>query len=88
MDPAEAATRYGGPGRVFCLRTEVLYDLALEGEEKLPSGWMKVVGMAGSRQLAQIRQEPEEWLRWQLLEEQHEENEWLEKQEHPLLVAS
>ena len=59
---SEIASASGGPCKVFCIRDEALFHLALEAEETLTSEWLSVSGLAGSRMLRFRAFPPEAWL--------------------------
>lgn len=81
----EAANGRGGPGRVFALRAEELYDLALSGEEELGEEWISIRGMAGSRTIQIKNTGRENWLRQELKNENQKQIKWQRKLEKQLL---
>ena len=84
----EAASGRGGPGRVFAMRAEELYDLALKGEEELGEEWISIRGMAGSR-LIQIKNTTKEnWLGQELDNENKKQTKWQRKLEKQLLETT
>jgi hypothetical protein len=56
-------TRYaGGPGKVFVLTSDALYDVVLRAEHAIEDGTIQVAGLAGERVIRVRRQPPHEWL--------------------------
>lgn len=59
----DAARQPGGPGRVFQLTNESLFEVASQAEGSLPDGGIEIVGLAGSRAIRVARREPLEWMK-------------------------
>lgn len=66
---SEVASASDGPCKVFCIRDEALFDLALKAEEELTSEWISVSGLAGSRTIKFRALAPEQWLTHYYLKE-------------------
>ena len=67
------------------MRPEAIFDLALRAEQELPDGWIRVTGLAGSRQISFRAWSAEDWLEHYYLCEAEKESLWLEEQEGELL---
>lgn len=59
----EISTAEGGPGKLFCLRPEAMFDLALAAQDALGSNLLEVTGLAGNRMVRFRSDPPELWLR-------------------------
>ncbi|MFA9459509.1 DUF4007 family protein [Thiohalorhabdus sp. Cl-TMA] len=60
LDDAQGNT--GGPGRVFVLTPEGLFDTILEAERESGGGEIQISGLAGERAVRITRRTPLEWL--------------------------
>lgn len=58
----DAQRQPGGPGRVFALTPEALFDTVLAAESECDSQDIQVSGLAGERAVRVIRRSPFEWL--------------------------
>src|SRR5262249_27583752 len=58
----DATYTNGGPGRVFMLGAESLFELAKEAEAQLTDGGIEIAGLAGNRALRISNRPPLEWL--------------------------
>lgn len=59
----DASRQAGGPGRVFALTSEALFELASAAETTAASGEIEVSGLAGSRTIRVTRKPPIEWMK-------------------------
>ena len=76
---SEATKSPCSPGKVFCLRAESVFDLALKAEEVMPD-WIRVTGLAGSRNINFRPWPAEQWLEEYYRKETESEQEWLQNQ--------
>ena len=83
----DAANTPNSPGKVFCLRAESVFDLALKAEKELPKGWLHVTGLAGSRHIKFRSWPPTQWLEECYWKESENEESWLQKQNTDLLIT-
>lgn len=60
---AEATTMPSGPGRVFVLDAENLFETILAIENELKAIDIQISGLAGERMLCVKRRSAEEWLK-------------------------
>ncbi|WP_020676161.1 DUF4007 family protein [Geopsychrobacter electrodiphilus] len=58
----EATAQAGGPGRVFSLTAEALFDVALSVEKSLDGTGIEIVGLAGERAIRFEKKSPVIWL--------------------------
>ena len=58
----DATTQVGGPGRVFSLTAEALFDVALSVEKSLDGTGIEIVGLAGERAIRFEKKPPISWL--------------------------
>lgn len=58
-----AAQRTGGPGRVFCLSPETLFEVVLAAEQRCGDNRITVTGHAGNRMIRVRKQSLLEWVR-------------------------
>ena len=58
----EAARQAGGPGRVFALTGEALFEVAAAAETRAKSGDIEIAGLAGSRVIRVRKRSPLKWL--------------------------
>lgn len=58
----EAARSPRGPGRVFVLTSEMLFEVTLRVEKEVPEGILQIAGLASERVIRLRRQPPLEWL--------------------------
>ena len=62
--PLHDAIRHpGGPGKVFALTSEALFDVALRAESEAPRGDIEIAGLASERVIRARQKPPLEWLR-------------------------
>ena len=76
----DASNTPNSPGKVFCLRAESVFELALKAESSLPKGWLNVTGLAGSRHINFRAWPAEQWLEESYRNEHESEGKWLEDQ--------
>lgn len=81
----EATTSPCSPGRVFCLRPESVFNLALQAEAELPSRDITVVGLAGDRRIEISAKPAHTWLKDLFITQAKTEDQWLEDQTSTLL---
>ena len=58
----EAARQPRGPGRVFVLTSEALFEVALKLESEAPAGDIQIAGLASERVIRVRKKQPLEWL--------------------------
>ena len=58
----DAARQPGGPGRVFVLNSESLFDVASRAESQCTPGDIEIAGLAGNRVIRIKRRRPLQWL--------------------------
>jgi hypothetical protein len=58
----EAARQPGGPGRVFVLTSEALFEVALRVESELPGGDIQIASLASDRVIRVRKKRPLTWL--------------------------
>jgi hypothetical protein len=58
----DAARQAGGPGRVFALTSEALFEVASRAETNARGGDIEIAGLAGNRMIRVRRKRPIEWL--------------------------
>lgn len=83
---AEISSKPNTPGKIFCLRPEAVFDLAVKAESELPEGWLQITGQAGTRYVQARAIEPEHWLLSYYQKQVEYENEWLQKQQSTMLA--
>lgn len=59
----DAARQAGGPGRVFMLTSESLFELASQIESSLTDGGIEIVGLAGNRAIRVTKRSTLGWLK-------------------------
>ena len=60
---SEAARKPGGPGRIFMLQPESLFECVSRAEAELNDNSMEVVGLAGDRAIRVQKRSPLDWLK-------------------------
>ena len=58
----DAIRHPGGPGKVFVLTSETLFDVALRVENNVPGGDIQIAGLASERMIRVRKKPPLEWL--------------------------
>jgi hypothetical protein len=58
----EATRQPGGPGKVFVLTSEALFEVALRLESEAPTGDIQIAGLASERVIRVRKKQPLEWL--------------------------
>ena len=84
----DAANAAGSPGKVFCLRGETVFDLALIAETALDDSCIRVTGLAGSRHIQFQALRPHQWLERYYQKEEANEKPWREQQQNLLKATS
>ncbi len=87
VEIGQASTAPNGPGKVFCLRPESVFDLAQRAERDLEKGWISITGLAGSRSINFRAWQPTQWLEALYQRETEQEELWQTEDPRPLLAA-
>jgi len=80
----DASNTSNSPGKVFCLRAESVFELALKAQIVLPKGWLNVTGLAGTRYINFRAWPAEQWLGEAYRKENESEVKWLKNQKNNL----